>query len=95
MKYICNIASTVGVAGGTCSQTGNFNELRFDNPFPDTDDKYPGDEPLSIVFHDRVLPGANLMIKGIEIRTYMSIDGVDYIIDSLLDDTKEFFAPVQ
>ena len=33
------------------------------------------------------------MIKGIEIRTYMSVDGTDYIIDSLLDENLEFFAP--
>ena len=62
-------------------------------PFPDTDGKYPGNVPLTIVFHDRVLPGSNLMLKGIEIRTYMKVDGSDYLIDSFVDDTKEFFAP--
>ena len=48
---------------------------------------------MTIVFSNRVLPGANLMIKGLELRTYMSVDGIDYIIDSLLDENLEFFAP--
>ena len=42
-----------------------FNEFRLPNPF--YRDSFDGEIPISITFANRVLPGANMMIKGITI----------------------------
>jgi hypothetical protein len=62
---------------------------------PFENDFYAGGIPISIVFKNRVLPGANLMIKGISIQIFEQIDGVDYIIDEFIDPSFKFFAPKQ
>ena len=67
------------------------NLIRFSNPF--ADDFYAGDESLSIVFENRVLPGSNEMIQGITIETYMTLDFEDYLVDKFEDRSYRFFAP--
>lgn len=75
------------------------NEFRLIDPF--TDNVFDGKRPLSIIFSNIVLPGANLMIKGIEIYTIKIEEDVElaqkveYIIDELIDPAYEFFAPKQ
>lgn len=68
------------------------NVLRFDNPW--IDDYYPGGQPIAIMFRNRVLPGANLMIRGIKIETYMIIESQDFLIDTFEDFNLDFFAPL-
>ena len=76
----------------SCEEEGS-NLLRFTNPF--IGDNYAGDELITIVFKNRILPGSNLMIKGIEIRTFASIEDVDYLIDDIELPDLNFFAPLQ
>ena len=65
LDFSCKIALTVGLkTAPNCEKIG-LNILKFENPF--TDDVYDGNRPLSLVFRDRILPGSNMMIKGISI----------------------------
>ena len=67
--------------------------LRFDNPFDD--EIYDGNVPLSFTFRNRILPEANLMIRGISIQTFVTIEKVDFLIDEFVSTTLDFFAPKQ
>ena len=65
MEFGCSIQDTVGLlAPIPCIDLGG-NVLRFDDPFKFG--RYEGGQPLSMIFKNRVLPGANLMIRGISI----------------------------
>lgn len=100
MEFSCfRLYRTVGLKSALSCEAiptlGFSNVFRFDNPFDGLDGGYAGDEPLSIVFNNIELPGANLWVKGIKIETYATIENVDYLVDSLVDFELRFFAPVQ
>ena len=90
VEFSCLLAAVVGIRG-TCQPMGG-NVLRFDSPWIE-DDGYPGGSPIVIEFRNRILPPAELMIKGIKIETYQTLEGVDYLIDTFEDFALEFFAP--
>lgn len=93
VDFSCSLALTVGLKTAPNCEMVDFNRLNFSNPF--NNDEYRGNEPLALVFRNRELPGSNQMIRGIEIKTYEMIDGINYLIDSLKDPLFDFFAPVQ
>ena len=94
IEFNCNLSYTVGLKVAPTCQEVSKNLLKFLNPFKN--DKYDGGKELSIVFRNRILPGANLMIKGIMIETHMTLENdVDYLVDTFDDLEKEFFAPLQ
>ena len=94
ISFNCNLSYTIGLkTAPTCTEVST-NQLRLDNAF--TNDKYDGGQELAIVFRNRVMPGANLMIKGIMIQTHMTLDDdLDYLVDEYDNANLEFFAPLQ
>ena len=95
IEFSCTLASTTGMkVAPTCTPLDDKpTQLKFTNPF--IDEHYEGGKPLSFIFRNRVLPGSNEMIKGITIKTYMTIDTVDYLVDSYDNRAHDFFAPDQ
>jgi len=93
VTFSCSLAYTIGLkTAPACDQVGP-NLFRFNRPF--NGDDYAGNLPLSLAFRNRVLPGANLMIKGISIQMLATIDKTDYLVDEFVNPNLEFFAPEQ
>ena len=91
VAFSCVLKSNIGLkTAPSCEEVEN-NLLVFASPFEA--DSYDGNIPLSLEFRNRVLPGSNLMIKGIKIETYVTIENVDYLVDIFDDSEYEFFAP--
>ena len=76
----------------TCTEPED-NLIKLQNPF--LENYYPGEEPLSITFQKRVLPGSNEMIRGITIEIYATLDGQDFLVDIFDNQEFEFFAPLK
>ena len=57
------MAFTIGLRSAPACEVISANQLKLENPF--NDNKYEGRQELSIAFRQRLLPGSNLMIKGI------------------------------
>ena len=84
MPFSCNFAFTVGLKTAPDCEELDYNVFRLTNPF--NQDRFLGDLPISIIFRDRVLPGANLMIKGITIQMVKTLEETDYVVDELVDE---------
>lgn len=92
MDFACDFSDVFGLKLTLACDEISPNVLKFQNPFEKNE--FPGNKQVSIAFRDRILPGSNLMIKGILIQTYMTLaDGEDYLIDTFDDDEYPFFAP--
>lgn len=92
LPFSCNFANVVGLKTAPECEEVKFNEFRLTRPF--NDDAYAGKIAISIVFKNRILPGANLMIKGIIIQSVKTVAEIDYVIDEIIDLDLEFFAPI-
>ena len=91
MEFSCNFALTDGLKTAPDCEELSYNEFRLPNPF--NRERFDGNQPISITFRDRLLPGANLMIKGITIQMVKTLENVDYVVDEIFDLEYEFFAP--
>lgn len=80
IEFSCNLAYTQNLkTAPTCIKLSS-NELQFNSTF--IDDAYPGNQPLTIAFKNRVLPGSKQPVKGISINTYQINNGKAYLVDS-------------